>query len=69
MKIFTINFKSFLRYFPVFLFIVLLIIFISTIGFESLGVYATERELPIYCVDTGEKVAAITFDCAWVAVP
>ena len=27
---------------------------------------ATERQLPIYCVDTGgEKLCAISFDAAW----
>ena len=32
-------------------------------GFGS--VFGTEKKLPIYCVDTKEKVAAISFDCAW----
>ena len=26
---------------------------------------ATERQLPIYCVDRGQKVCAISFDAAW----
>jgi polysaccharide deacetylase family sporulation protein PdaB len=32
-------------------------------GFES--VFGMEKKLPIYCVDTNEKVVAISFDCAW----
>ncbi|HOL92486.1 MAG TPA: polysaccharide deacetylase family protein [Clostridiales bacterium] len=31
------------------------------------GVFAAGREIPIYSVETGEKLAAITFDCAWGA--
>ena len=29
------------------------------------GAYATERQLPIYCVETDEKKIAISFDAAW----
>lgn len=32
-----------------------------------LAVFASKREIPIYSVDTEEKLAAITFDCAWGA--
>lgn len=30
-------------------------------------VYAANRKLPVYCVDTSKKVAAISFDAAWGA--
>lgn len=33
----------------------------------DLTVISTERELPIYSVETSEKLVAITFDCAWGA--
>lgn len=29
------------------------------------GAYATNRPLPIYCVDTRQKVCSISFDAAW----
>lgn len=29
------------------------------------GAYATDRQLPIYCVDKSQKVCAISFDAAW----
>lgn len=32
-------------------------------GFDP--VFGAEKKLPIYCVDAKEKVAAISFDCAW----
>ncbi len=36
---------------------------------NSVSVFRTEsiKELPIYCVDTDEKVCALTFDAAWGA--
>jgi polysaccharide deacetylase family sporulation protein PdaB len=32
-----------------------------------LAVFSPKREVPIYSVDTDEKLAAVTFDCAWGA--
>lgn len=32
---------------------------------NAVGAAATERQLPIYCVQTEEKVVALTFDAAW----
>ena len=29
------------------------------------GAYATDKPLPIYCVDTDQKTCAISFDAAW----
>ncbi len=34
---------------------------------EVLGVFASDKDLPIYSVDYPDKVVAITFDCAWGA--
>ncbi len=31
----------------------------------SVGTKAAERQLPIYCVNRGDKKIAVTFDCAW----
>lgn len=47
----------------------LLVILISAICFsrnEAVTVAGTKRDLPVYCVDTGEeKVISISFDAAW----
>ena len=32
---------------------------------QVVGVAATERELPIYCVQRDQKVVALSFDAAW----
>ena len=32
---------------------------------NAVGAAATQRQLPIYCVQTEEKVVALTFDAAW----
>jgi len=29
------------------------------------GAYATDRQLPIYCVDTQQKTCSVSFDAAW----
>lgn len=35
-------------------------------GFEGvISVFASKRELPIYCVKTDEKIASLSFDAAW----
>lgn len=67
MKILVINYRSFLRYLPILLLVILLICIIGTTGLNALGVFNTEKEIPIYSVETVDKVAAITFDCAWGA--
>ncbi len=33
----------------------------------AMNVFSEQKEIPIYCVDTSEKKASITFDCAWGA--
>lgn len=33
--------------------------------FTSTGTHADERQLPIYCVESGDKRIAVTFDVAW----
>ncbi len=34
-------------------------------AYPSADAYATDRPLPIYCVDTKQKACAISFDAAW----
>lgn len=31
----------------------------------AVGAYATDRQLPIYCVQRDQKMIAISFDAAW----
>ena len=31
----------------------------------SVGTQATERQLPVYCVERSDKVVALSFDAAW----
>ena len=33
------------------------------------GAYATDRPLPIYCVDQSQKICSISFDAAWGNAP
>lgn len=44
-----------------------LLIFLSVSHMDFVEVLASKREIPIYSVETDEKLAAITFDCAWGA--
>ena len=32
---------------------------------KAVGAAATERQLPIYCVQRDQKVVSLTFDAAW----
>jgi peptidoglycan-N-acetylglucosamine deacetylase len=69
MRIFVINGRKcvqFLTTFAVILGLVFSLITVSNIlGNKSLNVFNTNRELPIYSVESTAKTAAITFDCAW----
>ena len=40
-------------------------IFKATAGSKTVSVNATERRIPIYCVETQEKKVSISFDAAW----
>jgi len=44
-----------------------LLISLSAFHEDFAEVFASKREIPIYSVETEEKLAAITFDCAWGA--
>ena len=66
MKLYVINRKKM----PACLFLlaaVCLLISLPALHGDFAGVFAAGREIPIYSVETGEKLAAITFDCAWGA--
>ncbi len=67
LKIFSLDkfFRSvFLLFLMSFLITVSVLAFLNS---QYINVYAPERKLPVYSVDTNDKVVAITFDCAWGA--
>jgi len=70
MKIYYFKFKNIVLYCSA---VVLLTILFSIIGvvavksINSMPVSASKRDLPIYCVESIEKKASITFDSAWGA--
>lgn len=66
-KIFSLD-KFFLKIFLVFLLsLPFAILFLAFFNSQYINVFAPERTLPIYSVETEDKVAALTFDCAWGA--
>lgn len=67
MKIVVFNFRRLLIYLFVLVAAVLVISAVSIKGMEALGVFSSDKEIPIYSVDVPDKVASITFDCAWGA--
>lgn len=67
MKIVVFSFRRFLIYLLVLAVTVLIISAVSLKGMDVLGVFSSQREIPIYSVDVPDKVASITFDCAWGA--
>lgn len=67
MKIVVFNVRRFLLYLLVLSVTVFVISAISLKGMDALGTFSGKKEIPIYSVDVTEKLAAITFDCAWGA--
>jgi polysaccharide deacetylase family sporulation protein PdaB len=67
MIIAVFNVRRFLKYLLILAAAAVLITAFSLTGMNVLGVYSGEKEIPIYSVEREEKVAAITFDCAWGA--
>lgn len=68
MKIFVINAKKSSKFIIAFLFALLgIALALTFLPMDTLGVFSSARDLPIYSVGTTEKKAAITFDCAWGA--
>ncbi len=65
MKIYVLNFRRILLYMLVIAVAVFIVSVISLKGMDALGVFSSERDLPIYSVERSTKVASITFDNAW----
>lgn len=72
MRIYVVNGKKARRLFFAFLILlagIVLVVSILPMSAQSVFSAETEKDLPIYSVDYPDKKVAITFDCAWVAVP
>ena len=41
------------------------VMFLAVHSPAAVGVYAAQRQLPIYCVEKDYKVASLSFDAAW----
>lgn len=68
MKIYVITAKSCMKLAGAFLLVVAVFMAFTFVVFQyDNSVFQSKRELPIYYVDTQEKKASITFDCAWGA--
>lgn len=67
MKLYTIDGRRLPLYLIIFLLSVLAVYSLITPGAGVLNVFAEQKEIPIYSVETAEKTVAITFDCAWEA--
>ncbi len=65
MKIITLTKKNLLSIFCCFLISVFAIIILSSTAGKVVETAGEERKIPIYCVDTKEKVCSISFDAAW----
>lgn len=60
-----INFRSDIPYIILVLFAAFCIFITGTDSGRALATSAAKRDLPIYCVQTDEKVLSISFDAAW----
>ncbi len=65
MVVYTMTKKQILRVISVILFALLVAAVIIFAVFNAVTASASERKLPIYCVDRGDNKIALTFDCAW----
>jgi polysaccharide deacetylase family sporulation protein PdaB len=67
MMIRVFNFKRYRVYILAFLAAVILLAALGIFSPKTASVFSDSRKIPIYSVETNEKKASITFDCAWGA--
>lgn len=65
MRIWILNKKTALAIVVILLILLVAVVYFFNIGSEVLNVFAPQKRLPIYSVDTPEKRIAISFDAAW----
>ncbi|HEX2944651.1 MAG TPA: polysaccharide deacetylase family protein [Clostridia bacterium] len=67
MKLYILNRRRLLLYILILLLSVFAIYSLIPPGAGVMKVFAAEKDLPIYSVETPDKAVSITFDCAWEA--
>ncbi len=67
MKLYVFNTRHLLQYLVILLLSVFAVYSLIPPGAGVLNVFAEQKEIPIYSVETPEKTVSITFDCAWEA--
>jgi len=65
MRIYVIKMRTLIKLMLVFILIVVFLAVAGNYYISSISVSALNREIPIYSVECDDKIAAITFDCAW----
>ena len=67
MKLYIFNTRRLLLYLMILLLSVFAVYSLIPPGAGVLNVFAEQKEIPIYSVETPDKIVSITFDCAWEA--
>lgn len=67
MKILVVNLRTVVKYLVIAIAAAVLIFCTGIVGKSAIGVFGSEKQLPIYSVETAGSKVAITFDCAWGA--
>lgn len=67
MKLYVFNYRRLTVYLLMLATVITMVSLLSVPQTDSRGVFSAQRQIPIYSVETDEKLAAITFDCAWGA--
>jgi len=67
MKLYIFNMRRLLLYLMILILSVFAVYSLIPPGAGVLNVFAEEKEIPIYSVETSDKTVSITFDCAWEA--
>jgi len=68
MRVYVFKFRNIIKLLLAMVLVVVLAVAAFTMGPTAVGVFNTQKELPIYSVEYPEKKASITFDCAWGAL-
>lgn len=67
MKIFFLRKRRVVHFFLAFAVVGATISVFNISGMITSNVFSNKREIPIYSVDRTDRIAAVTFDCAWGA--
>jgi Polysaccharide deacetylase. len=67
MRIIYIEWGKLIKVCIVFVLVGVSLIYYNGLYTGIISVFAPQREIPIYCVDTPQKKVAITFDASWGA--